>query len=140
MSGDAGILLDTHAWIWLAAGDEKLPAATRRTLEKYEASGQLFVAAITLLEIANMSRRGRVILPLPLEEWLTRALSEASIGLIALSPRIAAETALLPEEFHGDPADRLIVATARVENLTLCTHDKEVLRHARKGLFRALPF
>jgi len=140
VSTDAGLLLDTHTWLWLATGDERLPVPARRAIERQEASGSLYVAAISLLEIANMSRRNRVILPLPLEEWLTRALSEAGIALLDISPRIAAETALLPEGFHGDPADRLLVATARVQNLALCTHDKELLRHAKQGLFLALPF
>ena len=140
MNGDAGLLLDTHTWLWLATGDDQLPVPIRRAIERYEAKGQLFVAAVSRLELATIWRRGRVILPLPLEEWLARALAEAGIGLVAISPRIAAETARLPEGFHGDPADRLIVATARIENLTLCTHDKEVLRHAKRGLFRALPF
>lgn len=140
MNGGAGLLLDTHTWLWLATGDAKLPVSVRRAIEQYEAAGRVHVGTISMLEIANLARRKRVILPLPLGEWLTKALSEASIGLIGISPRIAAETALLPEDFHGDPADRLLVATARVEDLTLCTHDKEVLRHAKRGLFRALPF
>jgi PIN domain nuclease of toxin-antitoxin system len=140
MSDGAGILLDTHTWLWLATGDERLPVSIRTSLEKFEAKGQLFVSAISLLEIASMARRKRISLPVALSDWLERALEEANIGLIAISPRIASETALLPEEFHGDPADRLIAATARVANLTLCTHDKEVLRHAKRGLFRALAF
>jgi PIN domain nuclease of toxin-antitoxin system len=140
MNGSAGILLDTHTWLWLANGDERLPVQVGIILEKCEGAGQLFVAAISLLEIVNMARKKRVVLPLALQNWLERALSEANIGLISISPRIAAETALLREAFHGDPADRLIAATARVENLTLCTHDKELLRHGKRGLFRTLAF
>lgn len=138
MNGISGVLLDTHAWLWLATGDEKLPVPVRKTLEKFETAGELYVAAISLLEIANMFRRNRVHLPLNLNDWFQRALSDANIGLLPITLEIAAETALLPESFHGDPADRLIAATARVENLTLCTHDKDLLRYARTGLFRAL--
>ena len=79
-------------------------------------------------------------LPLALQDWLERALSEANIGLIAISPRIASETSMLPDGFQGDPADRLIAATARVENLTLCTHDRDLLRYGKRGLFRVLAF
>lgn len=140
MNRDGGILLDTHTWLWLATGDERLPVPVRTALEKFEGAGQLFVAAISLLEIANMARRNRVVLSFALHDWLERALSEANIGLIAISPRIAAETSSLPEGFHGDPADRLIAATARVENLTLCTHDKDLLRYGKRGLFRTLAF
>ncbi|MGC2621553.1 MAG: type II toxin-antitoxin system VapC family toxin [Acidobacteriaceae bacterium] len=140
MNGDAGILLDTHTWLWLANGDERLPVSVRKVLEQFEGTGQLFVAAISLLEIANMERRKCVVLPLALQDWLERALSEANIGLIAISPRIAAETAFLPEGFHGDPADRLIAATVRVENLTLCTHDQQLVRHGKRGVFRTLAF
>ena len=138
MTEGAGVLLDTHAWLWLATGDEKIPPAVRRKLEQAEQAGQLFLADISLLELANMARRQRVLLPLPLHEWCESALSEARIVLLPIVPRIAVETALLPEAFHGDPADRLIAATARVENLTLCTHDKDLLRYGRQGLFRVL--
>jgi PIN domain nuclease of toxin-antitoxin system len=138
MNEGAGVLLDTHAWLWLATGDARLPVPVRKLLERMEARGQLYVAAISLLEIANMFRRGRVLLPLALKVWYEAALSEAHIGLIAITPVIAAETAALPEGFQGDPADRLIAATARVENLTLCTHDRELLHHGKRGLFRTL--
>jgi PIN domain nuclease of toxin-antitoxin system len=138
MNEGDGILLDTHAWLWLATGDAIVPAAVRKTLEKIEARGGLYVSAISLLEIANMARRNRIQLPVNLNEWFERALSEANIGLLPITPEIAAETAVLPESFQGDPADRLIAATARVESLTLCTHDKDLLRFAKTGLFRAL--
>lgn len=138
MNEAGGVLLDTHAWLWLATGDERLPVSVRRMLEKFERAGKLYIASISLLEIANMFRRNRIQLPLGLRDWLERALSEANIGLLPITPEIAAETAVLPESFHGDPADRLIAATARVENLTLCTHDKDLSRHAKAGLFRVL--
>lgn len=138
MNDTSGVLLDTHAWLWLATGDEKLPVPVRKALEKLESAGELYVAAISLLEIANMFRRNRIQLPLNLREWFQRALSDVNIGLLPITPEIASETAVLPESFHGDPADRLIAATARVENLTLCTHDKELLRYAKTGSFRTL--
>lgn len=138
MSQVNGILLDTHVWLWLATGDESLSGAVRKVLEKAEARGELSISAISLLEVANMARRNRIQLPISLNEGFERALSRASIGLIPVTPRIAAETALLPEGFHGDPADRLIAATARVEDLMLCTHDKDLLRYAKLGIFRAL--
>jgi PIN domain nuclease of toxin-antitoxin system len=133
-----GVLLDTHSWLWLATGDERLPVSARTVLSRCEVAGQLYVAAISLLEMANMSRKKRVLLPVPLGEWFERALSEANIQVIPLNPRIAVETAYLPEEFHGDPADRLIAATARVEDLTICTHDKELIRFGKQGVFRIL--
>lgn len=138
MNEGTGVLLDTHSWLWLATGDERIPVPVRRILDRAESNGHLYIAAISLLEVANLYRRERVLLPLPLQDWLEGALAGASIGLIAIIPQIAAETAVLPEEFQGDPADRLIAATARVHGLTLCTHDRQLLRHGKRGLFRTL--
>jgi PIN domain nuclease of toxin-antitoxin system len=134
-----GILLDTHVWLWLELGEDHFTAAQLRQLNAAAVNLHLFVSAISLLEVANLHRRGRVTLPIPLDSWFEQTLTQAGISLLQITPKIAVETALLPEEFHGDPADRLIASTARVENLTLCTHDKSLLSFGKKGLYRTMP-
>jgi PIN domain nuclease of toxin-antitoxin system len=134
-----GILLDTHAWLWLEMGEEHFTPAQKRQLQASAVNLHLYVASISLLEIANMHRRGRISLPISLDSWFEQTLSQAGITILQVTPKIAVETTLLPESFHGDPADRLIAATARVENLTLCTHDKALLAHGKQGLYRTLP-
>lgn len=107
-------------------------------MDAASANEGLFVSAISLLEVANMDRRKRVLLPIPLQAWLGRAFYTGAIHLLPITPEIASETAALPEAFHGDPADRIIAATARVEDLTLCTHDKLLLMFGKQGLFKTL--
>ena len=134
----AGYLLDTHTWLWLESGLAEIRSTARSHMEKAASEHQLFLSAISLLELANMFRRRRVTLPIPLEVWLDRSLSPPGISLLPLTPAIAVETTHLPDNFRGDPADRLIAATARVHQLTLCTRDKALLRFGRQGLYRTL--
>ena len=139
MTDSPGVLLDTHAWLWLELGDARFPEKHRAAMSAASLAGGLHVSAISMLEIANMDRRKRVSLPVPLHLWFARAFSGAAINLLPITAEIASEAASLPESFHGDPADRLIAATARVEDLTLCTHDKLLLLFGKQGLFRTLP-
>lgn len=133
MTDGPRILLDTHTWIWLEQGDDRLPVRARNQIEKAAWSGSLFIAAISLLEVANMHRRGRVQFSIPLEQWFAETLDHRGMQIVPLTPAIAVETTLLPNSFHGDPADRLIASTARVENLILYTHDKAILRFGEQG-------
>jgi len=133
-----GILLDTHAWLWLELGEDRFTTLQKRQLNAAALNLHLYVASISLLEVANQHRRGRIALPMSLDSWFERAFSQAGVTLLQITPQIAVETTLLPDAFHGDPADRLIAATARVENLLLCTHDNALLRFGKQGLFRTL--
>jgi PIN domain nuclease of toxin-antitoxin system len=138
MSDSPRILLDTHAWAWFEQGEERLPIKARQQIEKAAWAGSLYIAAISLLEIANQHRRGRIQLSIPLKQWFAETLNHRGMQIVPLTPEIALETTLLPESFHGDPADRLIASTARVENLTLYTHDKAILRFGKQGLLHTV--
>jgi PIN domain nuclease of toxin-antitoxin system len=138
MTDSLRILLDTHAWAWFEQGEEQLPIKARNQIEKAAWAGSLYIASISLLEIANMHRRGRIKLTIPLEQWFAETLNHQGMQIVPLTPAIALETTLLPESFHGDPADRLIASTARVENLTLYTHDKAILRFGKQGLLHTV--
>ncbi len=138
MTDSPRILLDTHTWVWFEQGEERLPIKARQQIEKAAWGGSLYIAAISLLEIANQHRRGRIQLSIPLEQWFSQTLNPQGVQIIPLTPAIALETTLLPELFHGDPADRLIASTARVENLTLYTHDKAILRFGKQGLLHTV--
>ncbi|HZY60966.1 MAG TPA: type II toxin-antitoxin system VapC family toxin [Edaphobacter sp.] len=138
MTESPRILLDTHAWVWLEQGEERLPLRARNQIERAAWSGSLYIASISLLEIANQYRRGRIQLSIPLEQWFTETLDQRGPQAIPLTPAIALETTLLPDLFHGDPADRIIASTARVEKLTLYTHDKALLHFGKQGLFHTV--
>lgn len=138
MTDSLRILLDTHAWIWFEQGEERLPIKARQQIEKAAWDGSLYIASISLLEVANQQRRGRIQFSIPLEQWFAQTLDQLGMQIVPLTPAIALETTLLPESFHGDPADRLIASTARVENLTLYTHDKAILRFGKQGLLQTV--
>ncbi len=122
------ILIDTHIWVWWVHGDPLLPSSIRSLLDSSERVG-IAVSAISCWEVAKLVELGRLALPCAVLDWLDQALSYPGVCLIELSPRICAESTQLPGEFHRDPADQLIVATARVLNLPLVTMDSKILQY-----------
>lgn len=132
------ILLDTHSWIWLVFADPLLKPAVRPFIEAAASTGTLFVSPISMWEIALKHSRGKLQLERPIRDWLAYAAELPGLRIAQITPSIAAECASLPTAFHGDPADRIIAATARSEGLTLITHDKALLKLADRGLFKAI--
>ncbi len=122
------IVLDTHIWVWWVHGDARLTTAQQQTISAHETAG-LGVSVISCWEVAKLVQMGRIVLSYPIGEWLDRALSYPGVRLLELSPRIAAESTELPGEFHRDPADQIIVATARVLAAALLTADEKIIRY-----------
>jgi PIN domain nuclease of toxin-antitoxin system len=122
------IVLDTHVWIWWVHGDERLTKTQLEIIETNE-SGLIGVNAISCWEIAMLVERGRLQLASSLEEWFEQALSYPGVELLELTPEIAIESTRLPGEFHRDPADRIIVATARTYSCHLVTSDRKLLSY-----------
>ena len=132
------ILLDTHVWLWLNAGSPDLSRKTRDTINEAATAGTLRIAAISLWEIALLASRGRIVLGKSIGLWLKEALADPGPAIDPLSPQIAIESYAIPDVFHRDPADRLIVATARVANATLMTRDRRILDYAARGHLTAI--
>lgn len=120
------IVLDTHAWVWWVHGDEKLTPSQTGVVEDAE-SGVIGVSAISCWEVAKLVERGRLELPCSVEEWLDLALGYPGVRLLELSPEIAVASTRLPGDFHKDPADQIIVATARVNGCPLVTSDQRLI-------------
>ena len=137
-TSDPHLLLDTHVWLWLVAGSPDLSTAARNAIERAAAAGALRIATISLWEIALLAARGRIVLGKSVGLWLDEALADPGPAIDPLSPRVAVEAWSLPEAFHRDPADRLIVATARVVNATLMTRDRRILDYAARGHLTAI--
>jgi PIN domain nuclease of toxin-antitoxin system len=137
-TSDPHLLLDTHVWLWLVADSPDLSTAARNAIERAAAAGALRIAAISLWEIALLAARGRIVLGKSVGLWLDEALADPGPAIDPLSPRVAVEAWSLPEAFHRDPADRLIVATARVVNATLMTRDRRILDYAARGHLTAI--
>jgi PIN domain nuclease of toxin-antitoxin system len=133
------LLLDTHVWVWLMLADEELTLDNRDVINAAAAVGGLRVAAITLWEVAMLASRGRLSLDLPLPRWIEAATSVSGLVIEPLEPRIAIESVQLPSQFHRDPADRMIVATARVTGAVLMTRDRRILNYAGLGHLEARP-
>ncbi len=123
-------LLDTHVLLWWLGTATRLSAAQWQVIENAGPGQPLWVSEITLWEIATLYSLKRIELRLPLRDWLEKATAPPLVRRFGISPAVAAEVAALPDSFHRDPADRIIVATARVLGATLLTQDQRI-RKAR---------
>lgn len=128
------ILLDTHVWIWLMMGDERLSKNFIKSIEQASAREEIFISAISIWEIGMLVERGRITLELDCLDWVKQALDSPGISLVPITPEIAIQSSRLPENPHGDPADRIIIATAFETKAVLITHDQKILNYG-KGHF-----
>jgi PIN domain nuclease of toxin-antitoxin system len=123
------IVLDTHIWLWWAHASEQLSDAQAQIIQANE-KDTIGVSAISVWEVPKLVEYGRLELPCPLREWFSEALSYPGIRLLDLTPEIAIESTQLPGEFHRDPADQIIVATARFYDCPLITSDNKILNYS----------
>ncbi|ABY35462.1 MAG TPA: PIN domain nuclease [Chloroflexus aurantiacus] len=122
------IVLDTHIWIWWVHDPSQLTQAQIEAITNNETE-LIGISAISCWEVAKLVEYKRLELPLPLEEWFEQALSYPGMQLLALTPEIAIESTRLPTPFHRDPADQIIVATARIYGCPLVTSDEKILQY-----------
>ena len=123
------VLLDTHIWVWwLTPLGSLLSRAERDALDAAAGRRELFLPAISLWEAQMLHAKRRLELPLSFAEWLARAADDRVISVLPLSVEVVLALDALPASFHGDPADRLIVATARAHAMSLATHDAAIRR------------
>lgn len=128
------ILLDTHIWIWLMLGDAKLNNSFKTAIEQTIEDEHILISAISIWELGMLVERNRIALDRDILEWTEEALNTPGFNLVPLSPRIAIQSTRLPESLHGDPADRILIATAHESNAILVTHDQKLLAYG-KGQF-----
>ena len=122
------IVLDTHIWIWWTIDPDQLSENQRQAITISE-NDEIGVSAISCWEVAKLCEYGRLELPVALSEWFETALGYPGISVVNLTPEIAIESTRLPGGFHRDPADQIIVATARVLNCPLVTSDSKIARY-----------
>jgi len=122
------IVLDTHIWVWWIDGGSQLTAQQKAWIQQYETLG-LGVSVISCWEVAKLVEYKRLVLQSSVDDWIDQALVYPGIRLLELTPRIAVESIQLPGSFHRDPADQIIVATARVWNCPLLTADNKILSY-----------
>ena len=129
------IVLDAHVWVWWVHQDDRLPTKSRSFITQHE-TRLIGISAISCWEVAKLVERGRLRLPLPADQWLHAALAYPGVKLLDLAPDIAADACNLPGTFHSDPADQIIVATARHHGSELVTMDQRILSYPHVPLAR----
>jgi PIN domain nuclease of toxin-antitoxin system len=133
MSAEAGILLDTHIWAWLINGSAELNNRTIKLLDGAAREGKLFVPEIAIWELATLVAKKRLTLGMPIKNWVEEAMQKPGIEMAPLSWEISIESTMLPGVLHTDPADRIIIATARIKKLSLVTRDEKIQKYSQQG-------
>ena len=120
-------LLDTHVLLWWLEGSSRLSRQQKRAIQSATEGAPLVVSEISLWEIATLFEMGRISLDLPLRDWLECATAAPLVRRFGITPAVAGEVAALPSSFHRDPADRILVATAKVLGVKLLTQDRRII-------------
>jgi len=124
------IVLDTHVLVWWVNGDESLSKKAKAAIERELEGGQIIVSAISAWEIAMLVEREKLVLSMDVGSWLAAVAEIEAVRFIPLDVEVAMKSVDLPGEFHKDPADRMIVATARKLSAPLVTKDEKILAYA----------
>jgi PIN domain nuclease of toxin-antitoxin system len=116
-------LLDTHAWVWWATEDRRLSRRAATAIRRAAGAGGVLLSVMSIWEVAKKVEKKQLVLDRPLRQWLERATTMPGLALMELTPAIFVESCELPQPFHGDPADQMIVASARHHEAVLVTKD-----------------
>lgn len=121
-------LLDTHAWIWWNARPEALSARVLKLVRDGQYD-ELLLSSISVWEFSKLLEKKRFTLAMDGRDWIKTALDTPSLRLVELSPEISWQSTQLPQPFHDDPADQIIVATARIEKAVILTADQLIRKY-----------
>ena len=135
---DMGLGIDTHVWLWIESDPDRLSEPARSRIEQAARVGKLWVSVMSVWEIGMLVAKDRIRLSMPVDEWVRQASATPGMQMLGVVPEIALESTRLPDAPHGDPVDRLLMASARVHNLTLITADEKILAYADQGHLKAL--
>ncbi len=119
-------LLDTHTWIWWNMNPQKLSKKVKDIIGKSDLYDEMLLSAISPWEFSKLLEKKRIGISCNPEDWINVALDMPKLRIIPLSPILSYRSTILPQPFHNDPADQIIVATARAENATLLTKNEKI--------------
>jgi PIN domain nuclease of toxin-antitoxin system len=126
VGGGEVIVLDTHTLVWWVARDPTLSKKAKAAIERELAGGEIIVSAISAWEIAMLVEREKLVFSMDVGSWLATVSAIEAVRFVPIDPEIAVKSVGLPGEFHKDPADRMIVATARKLAVPLVTKDEKI--------------
>jgi PIN domain nuclease of toxin-antitoxin system len=132
-------VLDTHMWVWWMLGDPGLSRAEKEALDSLPADRRPVISDISIWEFATLVDLHRIQIDGSIEDWLRIATSPATVRVQPITPGIVTEMNRLPAGFHRDPADRLILATARFLQLPLATKDRKIRSSRLAKLWKPSP-
>jgi len=124
------VVLDTCAWLWLCSEPEKLSKAAVEVVQRERRYGGLVVSVFSAWEIAKLVQKGKLRFSIPCREWIDTASRLDGVTMHPLTPEICVESTELPGVLAGDPADQIIVATARALGASVVTADRKILDYA----------
>lgn len=124
------VVLDTCVWLWLCSEPQRLSRAAREAVKREQGRGGLVVSIFSAWEIAKLVQKGKLKFTIPCRDWIDAAVRTEGVTVHPLTPEICAESTELPGVFHGDPADQIIVATARILSSPVVTSDRKILDYA----------
>ncbi|MCD4763727.1 MAG: type II toxin-antitoxin system VapC family toxin [Desulfobacterales bacterium] len=122
-------LLDTYTWIWWNMNPQKLSQRVKGLIGYAEMYDEILLSAISPWEFSKLLEKKRVGVSCDPEDWINIALDMPKLRLVPLSPVLSYRSTVLPQPFHDDSADQIIVATAREENATILTKDEKILAY-----------
>lgn len=124
------LVLDTCAWLWMCSEPRKLSRAAREAIGRARKHDGLVVSIMSAWEIAKLVQKRKLAFAITCRDWIASAVTFPGVTLHPLTPEICVESTELPGAFHGDPADQLIVATARVLGAPVVTADRKIRGYA----------
>jgi PIN domain nuclease of toxin-antitoxin system len=131
------ILLDTHIAVWLADGNARLKSATTLLKNSFD-NGHLFLSPISAWEIGLLVSKNRLDLGQSPLAWFDEFVQRFSINILEVSPEIAINSSYLPGKFRGDPADRIIIATAIAFKTAILSADKDMISYGNMGFVHVI--
>ena len=119
-------MLDTHIWLWWLLGDGNLSPKEREALDSKASSQQLSISWVTIWETEMLERKQRIFLQPDFQTWMYQATNSSFISVLPVDIEVVLTQRNLPDNFHSDPADRLITATSVLSKYPLATHDSKI--------------
>lgn len=124
------IVLDTHTLVWWVTGDVLLSTPAKTAIEHAQVNSEIIVSAISAWEIAMLVKAQKLVLSMDVDSWLASVARINAMRFVPVDVEVATKSVVLPGEFHKDPADRMIVATARKFAAPLVTKDEKIRAYA----------